>query len=231
MADPAEQINQLTQLVQTLREQVQNLSGQVATTNAAVNAANQQANQGQNQGNQNVTFALNPIKATTTLIDMTSKEGVKLYKLGLEKVHDVLFNGKSENVNFFRANVHRKGVDSGWYETGGNIFNIEDKSVTPTKTYDIVYKTQEAPLNVIERFANDNIVNKQTRAAQNNYMAVKSLFNSIDEDMMKRMMAENELHHAGYRSRATTFQIYYHEVRDPWTWTDQSAQGPIQGIT
>jgi hypothetical protein len=93
-------------------------------------------------------------------------------------------------VNFFRANVHRKGVDSGWYETGGNIFNIEDTSVTPPKVYDIVYKTQEVPYNVIEQFANDNIVNKQNRAAQNNYMAVQSLFNSIDEDMMKRMLAD-----------------------------------------
>ena len=77
-----------------------------------------------------------------------------------EKVHSILFNGKSENVNFFRANVLRKAKDSGWYEGQGNIFNITDQSVIPAKTYDIVYKTQEVPLDAIERFANDHIVNR-----------------------------------------------------------------------
>lgn len=113
-----------------------------------------------------------------------------MYKLGLEKVHSVLFDGKSESVNFFRANVHRKALDSGWYEGTGNIFDILDDSVTPNMTYDIVYKTQEVSVTAIERFATVNIVNQESRAAQNNYMAIKSLFDSLDESMMKRMLAD-----------------------------------------
>jgi len=69
-------------------------------------------------------------------------------------------------------------------------FNILDTSVTPNKTYDIVYQTKEVHLAVIEDFATANIVNQQTRAPQNNHMAVKFLFHSLDEDMMKRMLAD-----------------------------------------
>ncbi len=53
-----------------------------------------------------------------------------------------------------------------------------------------MYQTQEVPLAAIEDFATANIVNQQTRAPQNNRMAVKSLFDSLDEDMMKRMLAD-----------------------------------------
>ena len=84
---------------------------------------------------------------------------MKVYEAGLEKVHTTLFDGKSENVNFFRANVQRKAIDAGWYHSGaGNIFNIEDTSVTPSKTYDIVYKTQEVSYEAIENFARTRII-------------------------------------------------------------------------
>jgi len=58
------------------------------------------------------------------------------------------------------------------------------------RTYDIVYQTQEVPLAAIEDFSTANIINQQNRAAKNNHMAVKSLFASLDEDMIKRMLAD-----------------------------------------
>ncbi|GFH44539.1 hypothetical protein CTEN210_01013 [Chaetoceros tenuissimus] len=210
MSTPEEQIAQLNELVNGLTSQLTTLNQQVTdqgaelqvaraqATQAAQDAqaaqaaqANQaQANQQGNQGNQQVNFALNPVRATTNVIDMFAKNGIKMYELGVAKVHSILYNGKPENVNFFRANVHKKAVKCGWYDAGGNIFNIEDNSVTPSKTYDIVYQTQEVPLSVIENFATANIVGQQNRAAQNNEMAVQSLFDSLDEDMVKRMMAD-----------------------------------------
>lgn len=188
METAEQQIALLTQMVGELRQQITGLNRQVTEQASIATAARQVRDPTDNP--QAVRFALNPIRATTALIDMASKEGVKLYKLGLEKVHSVLFDGKSENVNFFRSNVHRKALDSGWYEGEGNIFNILDDTVTPNKTYDIVYKTQEVSVNAIERFVTNNIVHKESRAAQNNYMAVKSLFDSLNEDMMKRMLAD-----------------------------------------
>ena len=182
MSTSEEKIAALTQVVDTLRQQITNLNQQVTDQATELQAAP--------QANQQVTFALNPIRASTNVIDMMSKDGMKLYKLGLQKVHSLSFDGKPKNVNFFRATVHKKALDCGWYDTGGNIFNILDTSVTPNKTYDIVYQTQEVPLAAIEDFATANIVNQQTRAAQNNHMAVKSLFDSLDEDMMKRMLAD-----------------------------------------
>ena len=189
MSTSEEQIAELAQVVETLHQQITFLNQQVNNQANDLQAA-LQANQQAHQANQHVAFALNPIRASTNVIDMTSKDGMKLYKLGLEKVHSLCFDGKPENVNFFRATVHKKALDCGWYDTWGNIFNIVDTSVTPNKTYDIVYQTQEVPLTAIEDFARSNIVNQQNRAAQNNHMAVKSLFASLDEDMMKRMLAD-----------------------------------------
>ena len=189
MSTSEEQIAELAQVVETLHQQITFLNQQVNNQANDLQAA-LQANQQAHQANQHVAFALNPIRASTNVIDMTSKDGMKLYKLGLEKVHSLCFDGKPENVNFFRATVHKKALDCGWYDTWGNIFNIVDTSVTPNKTYDIVYQTQEVPLTAIEDFARTNIVNQQNRAAQNNHMAVKSLFASLDEDMMKRMLAD-----------------------------------------
>ncbi len=201
MSTPEEQIAALNELVTGLTAQITTLNQQVTNQATELQAARTQATQAaqaaqapqaqaNQQGNQQVTFALNPIRASTTVIDMLSRNGMKMYKLGLEKVHSVLFDGKPENVNFFRANVQKKAIDCGWYDTGGNIFNIEDTSVTPSKTYDIVYQTQEVSQSVIEAFATANIVNQRNRAEQNNHMAVKSLFDSIDENMVKRMMAD-----------------------------------------
>lgn len=193
MSNPEEQIAQLTQVVETLRDQITDLNQQVTNQANDLQAAQAQANQqpqGQQQQQQPVTFALNPIRATTNVIDMLSKSGIKMYELGLTKVHSVLFDGKPENVNFFRANVHKKAIDCGWYDAGGNIFNVHDTTVTPNKVYDIVYQTQEVSLNAIEGFATANIVNQRNRAEQNNHMAVKSLFDSLEEDMVKRMMAD-----------------------------------------
>lgn len=175
MADPDQQatINQLTNQVAALQAQVQNL-------------------QGRNPQNQAVTFALNPSTANDAVIDMSTKEGMKIYEAGLQKVHTTLFDGKSKNVNFFRANVNRKATDAGWNHAAGagNIFQIEDTSVTPSKTYDIVYQTQEVPLRAIEDFATTKIIGQQTRAAQNNHMAVQSLLDSLDESMQKSMLTD-----------------------------------------
>ena len=77
MSTSEEQIAQLTQVANALREQITNLNQQVTNQATELQAARAQANQV--QVNQQVAFAMNPVRATTTLIDMMSKSGMKMY--------------------------------------------------------------------------------------------------------------------------------------------------------
>ena len=95
MSTSEEQIAELTQVVETLHQQITLLNQQVNNQANELQAA-LQANQQVPQANQHVAFALNPIRASTNVIDMTSKDGMKLYKLGLEKVHSLCFDGKQK---------------------------------------------------------------------------------------------------------------------------------------
>ena len=127
MSTSEEQIAALTQVVETLRQQITNLNQQVTDQATELQAAR--------QANQQVAFALNPTRASTNVIGMMSKDGMKSYKLGLEKVYSLCFDRKPKSVNFFRATVHKKALDCGWYDTGGKIFNILNTSVTPKACY------------------------------------------------------------------------------------------------
>ena len=154
--------------------------------------AGQQQQQGQNQQNaQVVTFAISPALTNSSVIDLSSKIGYKLYETAIMPVHPTKFDGTKSEVQVFRDHVKVKATEQGWNSGAGNIFMIPDTSVTPNVSRDIVYRTQEVTEEHIRNFA-ATFITSNDRKTQNNAWACKSLFASITDQLAKRVTADKK---------------------------------------
>ena len=101
-----------------------------------------------------------------------------------------LYDGTKENTHLFRADFARRANACGW-EVGGDIINIPEVN-HPNTTKDFIYQNQSLSKEDIVDWAQNNIVNQQTRAVQNNFNAVQCLESSLDNDMQKRLLADRD---------------------------------------
>ena len=122
-------------------------------------------------------------------IDYGTKEGQKIFEvisaaLGTENK----FNGESSEINIFKQVLKERAEFSGWSTGNNEIINIPTGNGNETKNlldnYGVITK------DMITTWSQNNIVNQQTRAAQNNYAMYKCLSESISENLKNAIVTK-----------------------------------------
>ena len=155
-----------------------------ATANAAVLEATAAASG-------EVTFALSPARASNTLLNYRTSEGIKIYGKATSPL-DTLFNGESGSLRLFLGKVQQRAIQFGWTSVllvnhNGQVLNfIENYGQVSTSTL-----KQKA---AITEFAN-------SRDTQNSSQMYTFLITSISDGMLGKVMSQK----AQYTS-ATGFQ-------------------------
>ena len=136
-------------------------------------------------------FALAPTlhPQQDNFIDYGTKEGQKIFDvisaaLGIENK----FDGKSSEINIFKQVLSERADFSGWSQGNNDIINIATGNGNETKNlldnYGVITKE------MITTWAQNNIVNQQSRAAQNNYAMYKCLSESISENLKNAIVTK-----------------------------------------
>ena len=122
-------------------------------------------------------------------IDYGTKEGQKLFEitsasLGTERK----FDGKSDQINIFKQTLKERADFAGWLQGNNDIINIPTGNGAETKN--LIEHYGVITNDMINDWANANIVNKSTRAAQNNYAMYKCLSESISEHLKNAIVTK-----------------------------------------
>ena len=127
-----------------------------------------------------VPFLLAPSAGDIDVLDLTSKEGKKLYYKAIEGIQ-TKFDGKSKSLTVFKSDVTRHATAYGWNNGNANsdVINIaNDAGVVKNLISEYAQLTNER----LTDWANANLIGagNQLRRAQNNHMMSEFLLNSIE---------------------------------------------------
>ena len=141
-------------------------------------------------------FALAPslLPQASGFIDYATREGQKLYSAATAPLNeDEKFDGKGENISLFKESLKSRVREAGWANDISNIIDIpitEEGGNATSKNliteYGLISKVK------ITEWAQTNVLNQQTRLAQNNYNMYECLEKSISSDLKKQMISEIE---------------------------------------
>ncbi len=120
-------------------------------------------------------------------LTFSKSENLKLYKQGMESL-DFTFEGKADQLMLLKEHVYHKVVMMNWW----NITEIPTSSDPNAPKLDLIMQHSQLTEKQIREWATANIVNKENRENQNNFMMFTCLMKSISEDVMKRMVPEKE---------------------------------------
>lgn len=156
-------------------------------------AANQgnagQGNAGQeNQGSQ---FALFPgmiINNQNNFLDFSLSENQKLYKEGCAAL-DFTFDGKPEQLLLFKEHLSVRATKMNWWDA----IDIPIDPTDPNSdTRNVITQHGQLDTEAIVDWATDNIIDEETRLAQDNHMMFTCLSRSISDDVMKKIVPDRD---------------------------------------
>jgi len=132
-------------------------------------------------------FALTPALLITGFLDWTKPENVKLYTKAIEKL-DFKFEGTSDQVILLAQATQNRVELYGFDRT---VINIPDAEGTMRNLI-----TEHGLLSYedIRIWAITNAVGQENRAAQDNMMLFQCLFNSVSEDVKKKLIPMSSEH-------------------------------------
>ena len=135
-------------------------------------------------------FQLSPASNDSGIIDYTTKEGNKKFERATKALTNV-FDGKSINMTVFKGDLAQRASNCGWsngHATSDVISIPGDNNVIKNLITEYSQLTSEQ----IMAWANTNIVNQQTRKAQNNENMYQCLYNSISSEVLTEMLLRRE---------------------------------------
>ena len=137
-------------------------------------------------------FALSPslLPQAAGFIDYATREEQKLYSVATAPLDDdEKFDGKGDNLALFKELLKSRVREAGWENGNGNIIDIRTEG---GRTKNLITEYGQITVEQIKSNATENIVNKQSRAAQNNHNMYECLEKSMSSDMNKQMISEIE---------------------------------------
>ena len=137
-------------------------------------------------------FALTPGVLDLTIIDYDGKAGKKLFEAATRRLGET-FDGSSDKLMVLQEELTRKATNFGWnnHDTS-DIINIAPIAAIPLTTCNLIQEYSQLSVEVLTAWATANLVNMQTRKAQNNYNMYSSLFNTLDADRKASMALERD---------------------------------------
>ena len=132
-------------------------------------------------------FALTPamVGNGNNPLDWTRSENQKLYHKAVEKL-SVTFEGKSDQVILLGQALQNRAIQSGWNAT---LMDIPDTHGT---NRNLITDYGRITYEEILDWATTNVVGATTRTAQDNMMMYQCLYNSINEDVKKRIITKRD---------------------------------------
>ena len=156
-------------------------------------AANQ-GNAGQGnagQGNQGSQFALFPgmiINNQNNFLDFSLSENQKLYKEGCVAL-DFTFDGKPEQLLLFKEHLSVRATKMNWWDA----IDIPIDPTDPNSdTRNVITQHGQLDTEAIVGWATDNIIDEETRLAQDNHMMFTCLSRSITDNVMKKIVPDRD---------------------------------------
>lgn len=135
---------------------------------------------------QAVAFALAPNQADDQVIDYSTKSGIKRFERAIESLSSK-FNGKSNEMTVFKGDLLLRATNCGWDNgmADADIINIADANGTARN---LITEYSRLTKERIVQWATANIVNRQTRAAQNNANMYQCLYNTLEKSCQEDML-------------------------------------------
>ena len=140
-------------------------------------------------------FALAPglLPNNAGFIDYSTREGQKLYETATAPLWtDKKFDGSSGDLSMLKAKLMDRALTSGWIAAGQDIINIPEDMADPDETLNIINQSTLVDRESITEWADDGIINEQTRKAQNNFLMFVCLENSIDDKLRQRLLMHED---------------------------------------
>lgn len=153
-------------------------------------------------------FALSPALYDNGVIDYSTTAGQKLYKQGVEKLQEELFDVDSKGIHSFLNALGDRAMVAGW----AHILNIPlDISTPNSDLIDLVTQYGEIGLNQICNHVN-TYANQQVRAAQDSMQLYHCLMGSLSQEGRNKVTVyKNEYTHLGFPSGALLLKIIIRE--------------------
>ena len=135
----------------------------------------------------------------TGFLDWSKSENVKLYSKAIKKL-DFKFEEKLDQVILLAQAVQNRTELCGFNRS---ILTIPDKEGVDRN---LITEYGLLSYTAIEDWATTNIVNQETRAAQDNMMLYQCLFGSVSEDVKKKLIPKTNTRKVG---NTTIAALYY----------------------
>jgi len=143
-------------------------------------------------------FALTPALLNTGFLDWTKPENVKLYTKAIEKL-DFKFEGKPDQVILLAQATQNRAELYGFDRT---VINIPDADGTMRH---LIIEHGLLSYEDTRIWAITNVVAQENRAAQDNMMLFQCLFNSVSEDVKKKLIPKSAEHKVNDTTIATMY--------------------------
>jgi hypothetical protein len=166
-------------------------------------------------------FSLSPSRFSSSLssssdvgdlIDYSSRSGSQIYNeatQALVRSGEFLFDGNPEELSLFKELIWERATCQGWMAKGADIFNIPlTKDSGSAFTMNLLEQDGFFSFSRLREWANEMIVNKETRLAQNDYQFFWCLSNSISVRLKKEVLA----HRSSYFINGTPVGILYFHI-------------------
>ena len=135
-------------------------------------------------------FALTPGILNLNYLDYTEKADRKVFEQATKALKQE-FNRSSAQVAILQEQLIAKADDFGWSNNDtSDIIHVPVDPATPNDYRNIINESSQLTTAAITAWAMANIVNVQSRRAQNNYNMYRCLFNSISNSTQAEMALE-----------------------------------------
>ena len=134
-------------------------------------------------------FALSPgLASVNTFLNYRLSDDIKLYKAGSKELA-VTLTGKPNQLRLLKKMLSNRALEMGW---NSSILSIPINVNQTGPTLNVLAQHGQLSYEQLEAHANDKIVAKQTRAAQDNLMMYMCLHSSMSEACSKRLLPETD---------------------------------------
>ena len=136
-----------------------------------------------------VAFQLSPASLDTSVIDYSTKEDLRKFERATKALNNV-FDGTSGGMTVFKGDLKQHANNSGWDNGQPDSDVISIPGAVATEKFNIITQYSQLTRNQIISWATSNVINKQTRKAQNNANMYQCIYNSISTDLLNQMLLE-----------------------------------------
>jgi hypothetical protein len=161
-----------------------------------------------NDRNMTTPFSLSPSSIDHTVLDYSQKEDVKKFEKAIAPLNNQ-FEGKSEQMTLFKGDLALHASNNGWANGHQNSDIISIPSISDNVNYNLITEYSGLTVEDIVTWANNTIVGKETRKAQNNANMFQCLYRSLSPTMVNKMLLEQNKYTI---NNVTIAALYYKHI-------------------